>query len=108
MNKDNRIKATLSKSHWEIVYSKLRGITKNSSDDDKKKAIQSHVISELAKIEIQCNNLPIPCVECKQQISIGLPISSIESLEYIAQKTGVNDPGLIVSKFIITPLLLKD
>lgn len=110
MNKENRIKTTLSKCQWEIIYSKFKGVTKESPEKIKKKALQSHITSELKKIATKCDELPDsqPCVECKQQVSVWLSNSSAEDLDYIAKKTGISDPGLIVSKFIINPLLLRD
>ena len=102
MNKINRIKITLTEQQWKRVQNNIKNLGK--------KDLQSHITSEINQLNKLCNKLEDskPCVECKQQKIIWLSEYSSEMIDNIAKKTGISNPGLIVSKFIINPLLLKD
>lgn len=102
MSNSQKIKITLTKEQWEIVNDNLKKIGA--------KSIRAHITNELKELANTCKDMnnTTPCIHCKQQKVFWLHDSSTEILEQIAQKTGINHPGLIVSKFIITPLLLKE
>lgn len=104
MKKDNRVKTSLSKSQWKKIEA-LLGVNPQNKD-----AIRLHITRELLRIDNVCIEVETveECVNCQEERRFGLASKSWESIERIKKKTGIKDPATIISKFILTPLLLQE
>lgn len=98
--KYTRVKASLSKHQWE----KIESIIGNDKAD-----ISKYIIQELKTLEEKClqlNELQ-DCVSCQQEKKFTLNPAAQKRIRFLQKKTGIQDPSLIVSRFILMPLLLK-
>jgi len=97
--KDKRVKPSFSKSQWQKIEDVLG-----------EKSVKVYITSELLKMDKICDQIDKIelCQNCQEERKFALGNSSWEAIERIKEKTGIKDPSTIISRLILTPLLLKD
>lgn len=103
MKKENRVKVTHTNEQWRHIEASLASTgVKN---------MQIHIRKELAKIDRKSVGIEAvsDCDGCmdKQQKIFWLTDSSKAIIERIKSKTGITEGGMIISRLITVPLLVK-